>query len=106
MIATACGSIFNLPPANTASAAHSTSGLLSNATSARDVAKLNAQRIVCCSPQPEVTAELPVAEAPVPAVAEIPVEVPAAAPGSVPRPGPTAEAAEAWVVREVEEAQA
>jgi hypothetical protein len=36
-------------------------------------------RIVCCSPQPEVTAELPVAEAPVPAVAEIPVEVPAAA---------------------------
>jgi hypothetical protein len=36
-------------------------------------------RIICCSPQPEVTAELPVAEAPVPAVAEIPVEVPAAA---------------------------
>ncbi len=35
-------------------------------------------RIICCSPQPEVTAELPVAEAPVPAVAEIPVEVPAA----------------------------
>ena len=38
-----------------------------------------APRIICCSPQPEVTAELPVAEAPVPAVAEIPAEVPAAA---------------------------
>jgi hypothetical protein len=36
-------------------------------------------RIICCSPQPEVTAELPVAEVPVPAVAEVPAEVPAAA---------------------------
>ena len=36
-------------------------------------------RIICCSPQPEVTAELPAVEAPVPAVAEVPAEVPAAA---------------------------
>jgi hypothetical protein len=36
-------------------------------------------RIICCSPQPEVPAELPAAEAPVPAVAEIPAEVPAVA---------------------------
>jgi len=34
-------------------------------------------RIICCSPQPEVTAELPVAEVPaeVPAAAEVPAEV-------------------------------
>ncbi len=58
-------------------------------------------RIICCSPQPEVTAELPAAEVPVPAVAEVPAEVPAVAevPAEVATPAVADAASPARAVR-------